>query len=843
MEGSLTLAPSRAQSVRLGLVAASRRGSASADAEPSFAVMAGRLPSEARSAASAASAAEFRGTAAAAAAAAVTAAGGVHSSSVSFTGAQPAAPSVDFDWAAVAAEVEAAEALTEDWEGMSFAAAAAAAGDEDGRTVASMSMQGAELDAFSDVTSEAVGGASLRPGGAALARQAAHSVGGASVLSGEGSAVRVGTRLYVPSDILESDAGSVLGAYSPGPGTDRVGPPSEAWEGEEEGTEEGEGAVQGSEHGAGAAGGKEDGVQPEAREGHLALVREEEGAAEEAEKAVLQNVSGGGSGAEGRVDDGPAAMAGAGLAAVKALRRTSSGAAPAPAAAMAGPSDGAGMQEEALAGTASPPLPAGSQEHPEQGQQQHPQRQRPGSRSGSTRSSTSSVAGTRSKAGEGKGEGSTAPASVGPPRATSQRPPRSLPAPRPATTTSLPDDLECPAAVTVHARASAPTLPATPSPPPLPADQSAYTAAALPDGLQPPPSSAAAARSRFLQRSPTADGVYSPPAMMQAPDANVSYYSERTWSEGSRSGPPRRHPNGLPSRQPTGPPPGLPLLNELARRYPIRKAPPSAPYVSLVSGQLLVNERLHEALARGGPAGGGLGPCVMLPIGASERLPSRKGSNGALQSGWSGVKAGTLGGRPVSAHAFRDAVAGSGSGQQGRQGGGAYAGGLHPNVRAYLQHKQQLQQQHAAVHQQQLQQHQQQLQLQLHAGRLGREHAPLAAPYGRDPEGYGHSAVTVGHNGLARPGSTASDGVVGPRGGGGGGSGGLPRLTGLQARTASGTVEYELVYGNGPVAHAAHAWADDMDARLQVGNVRRDASAVLTFDSAKAFSGQVDVVV
>lgn len=823
VEGSLAMAPSRAQSVRLGLVAASRRASMSADAEPSFAVLDGRLPSEAQSAASASSAAEPRGSATAAlAAAAVPAADGVDSPSVCFTGAQPAASSVDFDWAAVAAEVEAAEALTEDWEGMSFAAAAAAAGEEDGRTVASMSMQGAELDAFSDVASEAVGGASLRPGGAALARAAAHSVGGASVLSGEGSAVRVGTRLYVPSDILESDAGSVLGAYSPGPGTDRVGPPSEAWEGEQGGTEEGEGLLEESEDGSGAAGGKEDGEQSGGEEGHLALVREDdgdEGAAKEVEQVAKQEVPGRESGAEagsgpggaivaepslasaadGRVEDGPpqTAMAGTGVAAVKVLRRTSSGAVPAPDAAMQGRLEEARRPEGALTSTSSPAPAADSHERPEQAQQQ-PQRQRPSSRSrsSSTRSSASSVAGTGSKTREKKGQGSsTAPASAAPPPATSQRPPRSLLARRPATTTCLPDDLECVAAVTGHARASEPILPATPSPLPLLADQSPYAGAALHDELQPSPVSAADARPRSLQRSPTVDGVYSSTALLQAPDANLSYYSARTFSEGSRSGLPRRHPNGLPSRQPIGPPPGLPLLNDLARRYPVRKAPASAPYVSLVSGQLLVSERLHEALARGGPVGGGLGPGAMLPAGGRDRLPSRGGSNGALQVGWSGAKAGPWGGRPASAHAFGDAVAGpgSGSGQPGRQGGTGYVGGLHPNVRAYLQHKQQLQQQHAAMHQQQLQQHQQQLMRWC-------------------------GAAAVQHSGLTRPGSTALDGVAGATGVGSSGSGGLPRLAGAKARTGSGGVEDEVVYGNGHVVHSTHTWADNDEVRQQVGN-------------------------
>ncbi|GFR45599.1 hypothetical protein Agub_g6995 [Astrephomene gubernaculifera] len=58
----------------------------------------------------------------------------------------------------------------------------------------------------------------------------------------------------------------------------------------------------------------------------------------------------------------------------------------------------------------------------------------------------------------------------------------------------------------------------------------------------------------------------------------------------------RRHPNGLPSRQPSGATPGLPFLNELASRYPVRQARDGGPEVALVSGQLYVSKRLCDAM-------------------------------------------------------------------------------------------------------------------------------------------------------------------------------------------------------------------------------------------------------
>ena len=78
---------------------------------------------------------------------------------------------------------------------------------------------------------------------------------------------------------------------------------------------------------------------------------------------------------------------------------------------------------------------------------------------------------------------------------------------------------------------------------------------------------------------------------------------------GSGSGAVRRYPNGLPTRQlSSGPPPGLPLLSDLARRYPMRptRSGGSGPIVALVGGQLMVSEKLfNEAAAANSAAGAG----------------------------------------------------------------------------------------------------------------------------------------------------------------------------------------------------------------------------------------------
>ncbi|GIL46439.1 hypothetical protein Vafri_3438 [Volvox africanus] len=78
-------------------------------------------------------------------------------------------------------------------------------------------------------------------------------------------------------------------------------------------------------------------------------------------------------------------------------------------------------------------------------------------------------------------------------------------------------------------------------------------------------------------------------------------------SSGSTGSTSRRHPNGLPARQPSGPLPGMPFLSDLVSRYPMRQAPASGPQVALVSGQLYVSGRLREAMsakkAPGQPSG------------------------------------------------------------------------------------------------------------------------------------------------------------------------------------------------------------------------------------------------
>ncbi|KXZ51517.1 hypothetical protein GPECTOR_12g480 [Gonium pectorale] len=73
--------------------------------------------------------------------------------------------------------------------------------------------------------------------------------------------------------------------------------------------------------------------------------------------------------------------------------------------------------------------------------------------------------------------------------------------------------------------------------------------------------------------------------------------------------------------------PGLPLLSDLASRYPLRHAPASGPHVSLVSGQLYVSERVQEAIGAGGRRATaaapqpGAQPAVPLPQAAALMQP------------------------------------------------------------------------------------------------------------------------------------------------------------------------------------------------------------------------------